>query len=484
MALGQTDYGLYGLVGGLTIFISFFNNVLAGANARFYAFSIGEARVSFDKSAALEECRRWFNTALSMHLFVPVVLIVLGYPLGVYAIEHWLTIPADRVEASVWVFRFACLTCFVAMFNVPFAAMYTAKQYIAELTIYSFVTSTLNVIFLYYMVTHAGTWLTVFAFWTCLLSVVPQIIICIRACIIFPECRIVTCYMWDKARIKRIWSFGCIQMIGGFCDLLRTHGMSIVINKFFGPKMNAAQSIGNTVQAHCMTLAGAMQSAFVPVITQACGAKEYERMNKFAIRTFKFNVLLSLIFVIPLALELPEVMRLWLKNPPDCSVGLCYCAMVFHLANASSVGHMVVLNAFGKIFAYNTILSSMNVFAVVLAVCVGLVWRNVYIIMSVIVFAMMLNSLGRALFARYYVGTRLKTWLLEALVPLVIVTAITGGIGWLPHLFMVESFNRIIVTTILCEGGFIPLTWFVLLSHEERDFVREKIFRKVTLVLE
>ena len=99
MALGETDFGLNGLVGGLTVFIAFFNGVLAGANGRFYAFSVGAAKVATDKNEALEECRRWFNTALSVHSVVPLVLIAIGYPVGVYAVEHWLTIPPERIHA-------------------------------------------------------------------------------------------------------------------------------------------------------------------------------------------------------------------------------------------------------------------------------------------------------------------------------------------------------------------------------------------------
>ena len=212
MALGQNDFGLYGLVGGLTAFISFFNGVLAGANARFYAFSVGAAKAAKDKSAALEECRRWFNTALSVHTIVPFILVAIGYPIGIYAVYNWLTIPVDRLGACVWVFRFVCLSCFIGMVNVPFSAMYTAKQYIAELTIYSVVTSTLNVLMMYYMVTHPNDWLVRYAAWMCFISIMPQIVICIRAIIIFPECKINLSYMWDRARLKRLGSFSGWQM--------------------------------------------------------------------------------------------------------------------------------------------------------------------------------------------------------------------------------------------------------------------------------
>ena len=474
MALGVVDYGLIGLVGGLTVFISFFNSVLAGANARFYAFSVGAAKAATDKQSALEECRIWFNTALSVHTVVPFVLVAVGYPIGTYAIEHWLTIPPDRIATCVWVFRFVCLSCFVGMVNVPFSAMYGAKQYIAELTIYSFITSTLNVFVLYYMIKHPSDWLLEYSAWTCLLAVVPQLIISIRACFIFPECRINVKYMWKKDRLKKLGYFTGWQMLGVFCGMLRGQGIAIVINKFFGAAMNAAQAIGNSVQGHCNTLAGSLQGAFVPVITQACGAGDYDKMNRFVIRTCKFNVVLTAIFAVPLAIELPEVMRLWLKNPPDFSTGLCYCAMLLHLASCCTTGHVVAINASGKIVAYHVVMSAVSILTVPLAVVFGYCWRNVFAVMALVVSMEFINSAGRVYFARKIVGTSIRKWMFGIMIPSVLTIVLCGVIGSVPRFFILPSFIRVCMTTVCFEVVYLPLIWFVVLSKDERQFVIEK----------
>lgn len=482
MALGEVDYGLNGLVGGLTVFIAFFNGVLAGANARFYALSIGAVKVAEDKAGALEECRRWFNTALSVHAIIPLALILIGYPCGVWAIENFLTIPADRIQSCIWVFRFVCISCFVSMVNVPFSAMYGAKQYIAELTIYSFVTSTLNVVFLHYMVTHPGVWLARFAAWSCALSVVPQIIICIRAWIIFPECKVCLDYMWNWGRIKKLGWFSGWQMLGMSCGLLRTQGMTIVINKFFGAAMNAAQAIGNTVQGQCNTLAGSMQGAFVPIITQACGAGNYSLMNKFVLRTCKFNVVLSAIFMIPLALELPEVMRLWLKNPPAFATGLCYCAMLFYLADCCTVAYSVAINAVGKIEKYQLVVNSVSVMTLPLAIGIGFWVRNVYLVIFVQILIASLVSMSRLLFARSLCGSSVRIWFTELFLPISVLFFVSGCFGMIPHFFMEESFGRVCTTIAFCEVIILPLMWFVILNDEERGFVRDRIFSRFVRV--
>lgn len=479
MALGEADYGLNGLVGGLAAFIAFFNNVLAAANARFYAISIGAAKVADDQESALEECRRWFNTALSVHAVVPIVLMAFGYPIGAYAIENWLTIPPERITACLWVFRFVCVSCFIGMLNVPFTAMYNAKQYIAELTIYSFITSTLKVVVLGYMVSHPGVWLAKYAAWICILSVVPQLIICWRACKIFPECKIKLTYLWDFARIKKLAWYAGWQMLGVFCGMLRAQGMTIVVNKFFGAAMNAAQAIGNTVQGQCHTLAGAMQTAFVPVITQACGAGDYDKMNRFALRTCKFNVILSLVFMLPLALELPYVMRLWLKTPPTFAVGLCYCAMMFYLVDCCTVGYSVAVNAVGKIAKYQAVVNAVSVLTLPLAVIAGFIHRNVYLVMAAQIVIAAGVSIVRLIFARKLCGSSIRMWICELVLPMICVSLITALMGFLPALGLEPSFGRLTITVCVAEGVMLPMVWAFVFSRDEREFVQERVMAKM-----
>ena len=147
-ALGTVDFGLYGLIGGLVVFIAFLNTLLSVATARFFAYSVGRCQVRSEDG--LKDCRDLFSAACAIHFTMAVVLTCIGYPLGTWAVQHYLRIPPDRVCACLWVWRMVCLNCFFSMVNVPFAAMYKAKQEIAEMTLYSFFTVTANAIFLYY----------------------------------------------------------------------------------------------------------------------------------------------------------------------------------------------------------------------------------------------------------------------------------------------------------------------------------------------
>ena len=235
LSLGKTDYGLLGVVGGLIAFVTFFNRILSSSVSRFYAVSIGATKRKGNKEKGLEECRRWFTAALSVHTVVPFILVLLGYPLGTWAVREFLTIPPDRVEACIWVWRFTCLSSLTGMINVPFRAMYNAKQEIAELTIYSVAETTLNAILLWYMINHPGDWLAKYALWHCLIAISPRILICLRAIRVYPECRIRRDCLWNWPDIRKMASFAGWNALGAAGRILRGQGIAILVNKMFGP---------------------------------------------------------------------------------------------------------------------------------------------------------------------------------------------------------------------------------------------------------
>lgn len=471
MSLGQLDYGLFGVVGVLTSFIGFLNGILAVSVSRFYAFSVGRAKVSPDGDSALEDCRAWFNTALLIHTVAPIVLMVIGYPLGQWAIAHWLVIPAERIPACQWVFRFSCLSCFVAMVNVPFQAMYLAKQYIAELTVYSFLQTVANVVCLYYMVTHPRDWLVGYSIVVCAVAVLPQILICIRAVRVFQECKFVRRYFLDLGRLPALFKYVGWQAFGLTGQLLKSQGIAILINKAFGAKVNAAMTVANSVNAQSSTLSSALLSAFTPAITQACGAGDGSLMRKMAFRASKMGVLLMLLFAIPLVVELPLVLALWLKTPPAFTTTLCIGVVVALLLEKSTYGHMIALNAKGEIAAYQMAVGILIILTLPLA------WLFVKMGFGVrgVAFALIATagaaSVGRIYFSRRLVGMGLRPWLFRLVLPVVICILFTGAAGVCARNLLQPSFLRLVVTTAVCELVFLPLSWEIALEREEREYV-------------
>lgn len=477
-ALGEVDYGLFGVVGALVMFVKFMNDIFSTATTRFYSVAVGKAMSSDGSDDAIDECRQWFNASLSIHSIIPFVLICIGYPIGIWVVRNFLTIPPDRVETCIWVFRFSCLSCLVAMLNVPFKAMYRAKQLIAELTIYNYAQTLLNVVVFYYMVTHPRPWLFWYAVWMCAVNVIPYIIIGVRAAIIFPECRICRAYLWRMDKIKQMASFAGWQALGGVCAILNNQGMSIVINKFFGPAVNAARSIGASVDAQTSTLSAALFSAFQPAIVNAYGEGDKNKMMNYVMCACKFSGLLQIIFMIPLLVELKEVLRLWLKTPPMYAVFFCAVALCAHFFDTITNGCYTAFSALGRIREYQANISKISIALLPCAILIAWLGGGVYGVGAALFAMVFIRAMFRVYYADRFVQFPAGQWMRQTLLPLVAVMLVSGIVAALPRFIMDASFGRVCVSTVFAEIVIFPASWFFVLHLQERTFIKEKIFAK------
>lgn len=467
MALGQVDYGLFGLICGLVIFVSFLNIQFASAIARYYAVMVGAAKAG--EEGALDECRAWFSSAVAIHTVIPLSLISVGYPIGVCAISSaWLNIPPERVQACVWLWRFVCLSSFVAMVNVPFQAMYTARQYIAELTIYSILQTTAKTLFIYYMANHPGDWLVSYGMVVAAVAIVPEIAICIRACRVFPECRFVKKAIAETWRFKRLASFAFWQAVGGVGFVASHQAMGVLINMFFGARLTGSFSVSNTVAGEAASLTGALQSSFSPAIATAYGENNMPLVRRLAFCSCKIGTLLTLAFAIPMMLEIDELLVLWLKDPPPHAAELCVCTLLFIVIEKLSVGHLSAVIACGRVALFQLVrglLRTMVIPLALLPVCFSL---GIVAVSSALPISAAVVVFGDVLLARTRVQMGALYWLRTIVLPLVFLSFVTMGMGSVPRLFMEQSFLRMVATASVSMATLVLVAWFFVLDREER----------------
>ena len=479
-ALGQIDFGLYTVIGGMVIFLGFLNIQLAGAITRYYAYSIGQAKVSDDGEYGLRECRAWFTSAVLIHTIVPVILVAIGWPLGIYAIRHgWISVPIERLDACLNVWRIVCVSAFFGMVSVPFQAMYTAKQYIAELTIYSFAQTIVRTAFIYYMVVNPRDWLVGYAIAMGVVVVVPQLIICLRAYFVFPECRLVRSAFGEFCRIKQVAGYALWTTFGGIGYVASHQCMGILVNNFFGARAVSAFGVAQTISCEAASLTGALQGAFQPAITTSYGAGEVEGMRTMSFRVCKVGTVLTLMFAIPMVLEIDELLRLWLKDPPLYAAPMSLCMLAFIVIEKLSCGHLIAVNASGRIAKFQAVRGLLRTLVIPLAVIPAYFgWGAVAAVVALPV-SVILVDIGDVLMAHGRVGMSIRYWLKTVVFPISIVTLFVFVVGWLPQLFFAASVFRIVMTTMLSLVAMLPSVWFVVLSESERIMVRQQMAKRL-----
>ena len=480
MSLGSVDYGLLGLVGGLTGFVVFFNDLLSNAISRFYAVGVGMAKVDGEKG--LEECRKWFNTAVTIHLLLPFALVAVGYPIGAWAIDHYLSIPVDKIADSMKVWAFVCLSCLMSMVTVPCRAYYVAKQEIAELTVYGVAQTLLNMAFVYYMVSHPGHWLVKYALWSCAIACIPNLVLAVRAMWSFPECRLNVRYMFVRENLVELGKFAFCRFWGAGASMAQSQGLPIIVNKYLGVMYNATMTVGTTVASQTLTLSQAMSGAMGPAIYNAYGAGDRKDFKSRVEQASKLGALMYLLFAIPAALEIGELLALWLKTPPPQADVLCLFVMAAYLTERLSDGQVNAIYATGRIARFQATLCVNCVIGILaswLFVSHGLGMAGIGL--GIVLFKVLIMGC-RVLYARKEAGLSAKKWLNEIFIPIAAASTVSAVSGFCTRLVLDASFARVVATTAVTLGVFCPLSWFFVLREAERSFVREKVMARIRSV--
>ena len=483
MALGQEDFGLFGLVGSLTMFMGFFNIQLGLALGRFYAYSVGQANVAEDRNAALESCRAWFTTGVVIHTAVPLVLVAIGYPVGEWAIASGhVGVPAAKIDAAVWLWRFVAVSAFVSMATVPFNAMFTAKQNIAELTVYTILQALMRTAFAYYMVSAPGEWLVRYGLVSCVFSVLPNVIICLRALQSFPECRLRRAFLFSWPHVVEIGRYAWWQTFGGLGYMARRSGLIVIVTRFFGPRVTASYSVGVTVADESGVLTGALAVAFAPAITTSYGEGDIPRFRAMCYRACKFGTLLTLLPAIPMALEVSELLRLWLKEVPAFTPEICLVLIAVTIVEKLTIGQTTGINASGRIARYQAFLGLWALTAIPFALAGAFLFRHVVAVAGALLLTTLIMCCSNVWLARTRIGLSAWYWLKAVALPLFGVGLVSAAIGLLPRLFMDASFLRIVVTSACSSLPLVGLSFLFVLNDNEREFVMSRLCARLPIL--
>ena len=126
--LGEENYGIYNVVGGIVVMFSFLSRTLASASQRFFAFELG--RKDYVR------LNKVFNTTLVLYIVVILLIVFLAETVGVWFFHNKMTIPEDRMLAATWVYHLSIAMFCITLLATPFQAVIIARE---KMDIYAYI---------------------------------------------------------------------------------------------------------------------------------------------------------------------------------------------------------------------------------------------------------------------------------------------------------------------------------------------------------
>lgn len=338
-ALGAHDYGLYSVVGGLIALLGILSAAMQTTTRRYINVEMGK------KDGNLN---RIFNISRILHIGFAAFIFVIAETVGMYYIYTYLNVDAERIPDAVFCFQVSTIAAVIAIVNVPNQAMLEANEKFFQIAVFDIVKAVMTLSFVAYLgQCHNENTLRIYALGMSFLTLISLTFYNV-AC--FVQWRNVVRFKFYRGwqQYKEILFFNNYVALGASAYMCRTQGSNILVNYFFGTIINASFAIGYIIESHCMTFVTSIGSAAAPQITRNY-ENNYQRSIFLTAFLQRFSIYLMLLLAMPIFLEMPFILELWLKKIPEGTVLISQLTLLSALARITFGGRDKLIHASGKI---------------------------------------------------------------------------------------------------------------------------------------
>lgn len=461
-ALGQSDYGIYSVVGGVVAMLSFVTNALVSTTQRYLSFYHGAGNK--------DKIRLVFSNSMLLHILIGMIAVVVLCAIGPWVINHLLNITPERLEAALVVYYAAVLMLLLSFLTAPVRALFIARENIVYISIVDVLDGVLKLLIAIWLshitydrlVTYAGAMTSI--------SLFNLLAFGIFAAFKFEECHWPRLSEWNRKYIKDLSGFAGWTIYSTGCIIARTQGIAILLNRFLGTIVNAAYGIALQVSGAVQFVSSSILNAMNPQIMKAEGSGDRERMILLSEYVSKYSFLLLSFVAIPLIAEMDAVLHLWLGNVPENAVMFCQFILAAALCDQSTIGLGCANQAIGQIRNYSIIVNTIKVLTIPAAwLCLKLDFSVLSVMVCYLLFEL-ICAFARLPFLRVTAGISIchfiKQVFLRSCCPIVAMT-ITGYC--IQHFL---SFNyRFFVTAIATTFTGIICVWLTSLDKYEKNII-------------
>lgn len=464
-SLGIENYGIYNVVGGIVIMFSMISGPISNAIQRYFTFELG--------SGNKEKLRAVFSTAVSIEFFLSAVIVLLCEIIGYWFLNSKMSIPEDRLDAANFVLQCTFATFVVNILNAPYNAAIVAHERMGVYAYFTIFEVVMKLIISYLIYISPFDKLKVYALLLFSVSLLLQLLYRLYCKKYFEETRGKWELHWDL--FKEMLKFAGWTFFGNSAYIVNTQGVNMLINVFFGVKVNAARAIAVQFNSAAIQFVNGFLTAINPQITKSYASDEKEYLYLLICRGSKFSYMILYLLIIPVVFEANAILSFWLKEVPPSSQIFVQHIMFGVLFTSIGAPMITCIQATGNIKKFQ-IISALIGFAVF-----PLTWifyslkapaYSTYVIYNVVYF--LINF--------YYLFTLKKMisfpigyYIKHVLMRMIVFSSLSLIPSILINYFFADSIQRLVLLFPISIIWSLLCIYFVGLDKEERLYLKNKV---------
>jgi O-antigen/teichoic acid export membrane protein len=459
--LGPAEYGLWVLLGSLTIHFSLLDLGYAGALVKFMA----QYRAHRDARALNEIASTLFVIFAGIGIAAYAAAALLAFNL-----EHVFRITPAEAETGKWIL--VIIASYVAL-NFPFSVYggvmagfqrYDANNLVAIVT--SLVAAIVNAVVLL----TGGTLLTLVASTTAV-RVLAFVVYRLNAYRIFPELRI-SLSLFRTSRLREVTGFSVYASIIDWANKLNYQLDGIVIGAFMGSAAVAVWAVAERIISGTQRLTNQLNGVLFPVVVDSDAGHHRERLQQILLQGTRLSLAMVLPVSATLILLADPLLRAWLgtKATPTM-LGAVPVLQILAVAVAIRVGNATgttVLKGAGR----HRMLAFVNLGTGLVNVAMSIALVEPYGLVGV-AYGTLIPIAVSSMFIIYpaacrRVGLPVSHAVVHSVLPAIWPALVVIGVGlWLSHSAPSGTLLAVLLQAI--AGGALYLALFFALAIGRRD---------------
>lgn len=461
-ALSVSDYGVYSVVGGVVAMLGFMTNALIITTQRYISYHHND----------LAYVSKLFSNSLFLHFLIGASLGIILFLPESWLINNVLNIGATRLGAASHVYEISVFMLFLTIVTAPFKALFIARENIVYISIVEVFDGLLKLSLAILLMYVPADKLLCYACGMALILVVNFLAFVVYAVLRFEECHIVVRKKdLDRECMARLTGFAGWMTYGMGAVAARNQGIAVILNHFLGTIVNAAYGIAFQVYAAVSFVSTSILNAMNPQIMKSEGEHDRRKTLFLAERESKYSTTLLALVAIPMLVEMPAVLALWLKDYPEGTVLFCRSVLIASLLDQLTYGLQTANQALGKVRDYTLLIYTPKLLT---PVGVWLLLVNGYGIRHVMwlyISVELAMAMVRLPFMKYTAGLSIRHYFSHVVLPLLPLCIVLCGVSWICGRYGMSGYWIVvnILVSILAGGAAV---WFFTLESKEREFVR------------
>lgn len=459
-ALGEENFGIYNIVGGIVVLFAFLNGAMTTGTQRHISYELGKKDGNINKV---------YSACVYIHIGVALFLIIPGETIGLWFLNNKMNFPPERMVAVNWVYQLSIITCIIGILRIPYNALIIAKGRMSFYAYMGVAEGLLKLVIVYLLSIGNVDRLVLYALLIMIVSLLVTIFYVIYCKVCFRDINM--CRVYDISLYKQMLAFSGWTIFGSLANIARTQGIGIIINIFYGVALNAAIGIANQVNAGICQFVTGFQQAFNPRLTKVEASKDREYQFFLINKTAKYSFLIILFFAVPILANLDYILTFWLGKYPIYSKEICFWIVIASLIDSVSGPLWVTIFATGKIKTYQVCISILILIGLPLTYLCGVCkLRPEY----AFAFQAMINALAiivRVLFMKKLVDYPIASFVKKVLYPIIIVSLMVMPIFAIMQFYgiVIGNFNMFIMYSFcFCSYEAVVIFMFGLNLEEKR----------------